>query len=208
MTGSALDTELADLAPEARWREWMGRVEAVIFASPEPVPRSLLAGLVGRDCNLDLLLADIRAELADRPYDLVGVAGGYHHRTRPRFAAAIRAGGAAPRPRPALTGQDATVLMAIAYLQPLTRAELAAVLGREVGREVLERLRGQDLIAPGPRSPQAGAPYTYVTTPAFLARFGLASLGELPEIDALAAAGLLDRPVGRGGLPLAADESA
>ena len=53
-----LDTELADLPSELRWREWMGRVEAVIFASPEPVTREVLTRVVGRDCNLDLIIDD------------------------------------------------------------------------------------------------------------------------------------------------------
>jgi segregation and condensation protein B len=69
---SALDA----LAPEARWREWMGRVEAVIFAAKEPVSREVLARVVDPQCNLDLVIADIRAELRGRPYDLVAVAGG------------------------------------------------------------------------------------------------------------------------------------
>jgi hypothetical protein len=56
--------------------------EAVIFASREPVSREVLARVVGPACNLDLLIDDIRAELRGRPYDLVPVAGGWHHRTR------------------------------------------------------------------------------------------------------------------------------
>jgi hypothetical protein len=70
-----LDAGLDDLAPELRWREWMGRVEAVIFASKDPVAREVLARVVGPDCNLDLVIEDIRAELRGRPYDLVAVAG-------------------------------------------------------------------------------------------------------------------------------------
>src|SRR6516162_8904234 len=85
------DTELAELPEELRWREWMGRVEAVIFASPEPVSREALARVVGPDCNVDLLIDDIRAELVNRPYDLVAVACGFAHRTRKRFAETIRA---------------------------------------------------------------------------------------------------------------------
>ncbi len=65
------DPELGELPDGARWREWLGRVEAAIFASPEPVPREALAKIVGRDCNLDDLLADIRDELRPRPYELV-----------------------------------------------------------------------------------------------------------------------------------------
>jgi chromosome segregation and condensation protein ScpB len=66
------------------------RVEATIFAASEPVTRSVLARVVGRECNLDLLIDDIRAELAGRPYDLVAVAGGFRHLTRPAYADAIR----------------------------------------------------------------------------------------------------------------------
>ena len=72
----ALDTELADLPPELRWREWMGRVEAVIFASSEPVGREVLSRLVGRACSVDLLIDDIRSELRDRP--VAGVARSYN----------------------------------------------------------------------------------------------------------------------------------
>ncbi|MCF3643348.1 SMC-Scp complex subunit ScpB, partial [Rhizobium sp. TRM95111] len=60
----------------------MLRVEAVIFASAEPVTRETLARVVGRDCSIDLLIDDLREELRDRPYELVPVAGGWQHRTR------------------------------------------------------------------------------------------------------------------------------
>ena len=83
------DRELADLPPNLRWREWMGRVEAAIFASPNPVPHAILSGLVGHTCSLDDVIADIQDELRARPYELVFVAGGWHHRTRPRAAAAL-----------------------------------------------------------------------------------------------------------------------
>ena len=85
------DRELDHLPPEARWREWMHRVEATIFAASEPVTRSVLARVVGAGCNIDLLIDDIREELRGRPYDLVAVAGGWKHLTRPAYADAIRA---------------------------------------------------------------------------------------------------------------------
>ncbi len=69
----------------------MGRVEAVIFAARNPVPRDALARVIGSSCNLDDLIADIREDLRARPYELVYVAGGYQFRTKPRFAPAIRA---------------------------------------------------------------------------------------------------------------------
>jgi chromosome segregation and condensation protein ScpB len=192
----AIDIELADLPAEARWREWMGRVEAAIFASPAPVPRETLARLVGGDCRLDDLLADIRAELKGRPYDLVAVAQGWHHRTRPRFAEAVRDALAADETavQAELTPTESFVVTAIAYLQPATRADISRLLAREVSRDVIARLRRLELIGPGPRAPMAGSPLTYVTTRRFLAVFGLETLRDLPDIEALEEAGLLERP--------------
>ena len=86
-----LDVDLEDLPAPARWREWMGRVEAVIFASAEPVLRENLARVVGKACNLDLIIDDIRDELSGRPYELVSVAGGWSFRTKLGFGDAIRA---------------------------------------------------------------------------------------------------------------------
>jgi segregation and condensation protein B len=74
-----LDTELEDLPAPARWREWMGRVEAAIFASAAPTSRETLTRVVGKTCNLELIIDDIRDELRDRPYEIVSVAGGCHH---------------------------------------------------------------------------------------------------------------------------------
>jgi segregation and condensation protein B len=187
------DRALADLPDDLRWREWMARVEAVIFSAPAPVPRDVLSALVGQDCNLEQLLTDIRAELRGRPYDLVFVAGGFQHRTRPRHADAIRAAGLVTHEGRALSQTESLVLTAIGYFQPLTRSELSRLIGREVSRDLMAALRSQGLIAAGPRSPQPGAPYTYVTTPEFLARFGFASLRDLPEIEALEEAGLLSK---------------
>jgi len=190
------DPELADLPEGARWREWLGRVEAAIFASPAPAPREALAKIVGRDCNLDDLLADIRDELRPRPYELVHVAGGWQLRTKPRYADAIRAldNGAKDAGPPELTPTEILAVTTIAYLQPATRAELSRLVGKEVSRDIIGRLKSLDLIAAGPRAPEAGAPYAYVTTRKFLEVFGLASLRELPDIESLEDAGLLQRP--------------
>jgi segregation and condensation protein B len=89
-TGESFDAELEELPPAARWREWMLRVEATIFASASPVAREALVRLVGQACKFDDLIADLREELRGRPYDLVFVAGGYALRTKTRFAPAIK----------------------------------------------------------------------------------------------------------------------
>ncbi|MGO9769096.1 MAG: SMC-Scp complex subunit ScpB [Roseiarcus sp.] len=188
-----LDVELADLPPELRWREWMGRVEAVIFASPAPVTREVLARVVGKGCNLQLLIDDIRDELRGRPYELVAAAGGWRHQTRKSFAEAIRAAGVVGEPAADLSRREALVLMTVAYFQPVTRGELGQFFGMEVSRDTIAALRREGLIAAGPRSPQPGAPYAYVTTPAFLAHFGFESLHDLPDMEKLEDAGLLGR---------------
>jgi chromosome segregation and condensation protein ScpB len=189
------DRNLADLPQDLRWREWMGRVEAAIFASAAPVPRENLSLLVGEECRLDELIADIQHELADRPYELAFVAGGWRHRTRSRFADAIRAAGAAgggKTPFEALTQTEHLVVTAIAYLQPVTRRELSQLIGKEISRDIFAQLKRLGLIGAGPRSPSPGAPLTYVTTKLFLEIFGLGSLRDLPDVEALEDAGLLE----------------
>ncbi|MEY9519900.1 segregation and condensation protein B [Bradyrhizobium japonicum] len=171
----------------------MGRVEAVIFASPAPVTREVLARVVGRDCSIDRLIDDIRDELRGRPYELVAVAGGWQHRTRRNFAEAIRAAIGAGNDGKALSQTEALILACIAYYQPINRSELSSFFGKEVSRDTIARLRALEFIAAGPRSPQLGAPYTYVTTKAFLSHFGLQTLRDLPDMEMLEEAGLLSK---------------
>ncbi|MCX8997501.1 SMC-Scp complex subunit ScpB [Rhizobiaceae bacterium BDR2-2] len=188
------DRELEDLPADLRWREWLLRIEAVIFASSEPVTRETLARVVGRNCSLDLLIDDLRDELAGRPYELVSVAGGWQYRTRSRYADTIRASSAQTRSATAaLSESEAMVLMAVGYFQPVTRGELSKIFGREISRDTIGALRGAGFIASGPRSPTPGAPYTYVTTKHFLSAFGLETLRDLPDVEALEDAGLLSR---------------
>ncbi|NTG04985.1 SMC-Scp complex subunit ScpB [Agrobacterium rhizogenes] len=188
------DRELEDLPSELRWREWMLRVEAVIFASAEPVTRETLARVVGKDCSIDLLIDDLREELCDRPYELVSVAGGWQHRTRMRFSETIRVSSAPTRGgAAALSEFEAMVLMAVGYFQPVTRGELSKIFGKEVSRDTIGALRSAGFIASGPRSPTPGAPYTYVTTKHFLSALGMETLRDLPDLERLEDAGLLSR---------------
>jgi segregation and condensation protein B len=187
------DRELDHLPPEARWREWMHRVEATIFAASEPVGRETLARIIGKSCSIDLLIDDIREELRGRPYDLVAVAGGWKHLTRPAYADAIRMAVGASERAVDLTQSEVLVLTCIAYFQPITRAELSSFFGKEISRDLIGHLRGSGMIASGPRSPTPGAPYTYVTTKGFLLEFGLDTLRDLPDFEALEDAGLLSK---------------
>ena len=188
------DRELEDLPAELRWREWMLRAEAVIFASEQPVDRETLARVVGKDCSIDLLIDDLREELRSRPYEIVSVAGGWQHRTRPRFGETILASSAPTRSAAAaLSKFETMVLVAVGYSQPVTRSELSKMFGKEVSRDTIAALRGTGFISSGPRSPTPGAPYTYVTTKHFLSAFGMETLRDLPDLEALEDAGLLSR---------------
>lgn len=177
----------------------MLRVEATIFAASEPVTRDTLARIVGRSCSIDLLIDDIREELRGRPYDLVAVAGGWKHLTRPAYADAIRSAVGGNEGATDLTQSEVLVLMCVAYFQPITRAELSSFFGKEISRDFIGHLRGAGLIACGPRSPTPGAPYTYVTTKEFLLEFGLDTLRDLPDFEALEDAGLLSKERVLGG---------
>jgi segregation and condensation protein B len=76
-------------------------------------------------------------------------------------------------------------LSAIAYQQPVTRAELSRLVGHDISRDILGRLKSLGVIAPGPRAPQPGAPISWVTTQRFLEVFALGSLADLPDLDTL-----------------------
>jgi segregation and condensation protein B len=189
-----LDVDLIDLPAAARWREWMLRVEAAIFASAKPVSREALVRLVGQDCRFDDLIADLMHELRGRPYDLTLVAGGYALRTKARFTRAIRAANPGGRPDDGLadlTRTETFALTAIAYLQPVTRGEISKLAGREISRDIIAALKRHGLIDGAIRAPQPGAPFAYVTTRKFLEVFGFGSLRDLPDLERLKAEGLL-----------------
>ena len=176
------DRELENLPQELRWREWMGRIEAVLFASASPVDREDLARVVGQGASVEILIEDIQAELTGRPYELTQVAGGWMFRTKTQFSDAIKAAADLGEQTLSFTEMEMGVLCATAYHQPIDRAGLKDIFGKEVSRDLLARLRDRDLIASGPRSPRPGAPHTFVTTETFLATFNLQRLRELPEL--------------------------
>lgn len=185
-----LDRELEDLPSEVRWREWIRRIEAVLFASASPVPREDLARVVGQGASVDLLVGDLAADLEGRSFEVARVADGWMLRTRPAYSQAIRAAADVGTLVLDLNEFDVAVLAAIAYHQPITRDGLKDIFGKEISRDLIGRLHARDLIATGPRSPRRGAPYTFVTTEQFLVAFGLETLRDLPDPEQLSDAGL------------------
>lgn len=192
MMDAEFDTELEDLPPELRWRSWIGRIEAVLFASSKPVSREALQKVVGQGASVDFLIEDLQVELADRAFEITSVAEGWMMRTKVQFAEAIRAAADLGDHGMEFTRYEMAVLASIAHHQPISRAELKDVFGKDINRDLIGRLYAKDLIATGPRSPKRGAPYTYITTPQFLVAFDLQSLRDLPDMEMLDDAGLAD----------------
>ena len=187
---TVFDRGLADLPADLRWREWLCRIEAVLFASASPVPRDNLARVVGPGASLDLLIEDLAVELEGRPYEVAQVGTGWMLRTKPAYAPAIRAAADVGGQALNLSEHDLAVLAAIAFHQPISRDGLKDIFGKEISRDLIGRLAERELIGTGPREPRRGAPYTFVTTDVFLATFGMASLRDLPDPEQLDDSGL------------------
>jgi segregation and condensation protein B len=185
-----LDRELAALPPELRWQGWMRRIEAVLFASSAPVARDDLARVVGQGASVDLLIEDLAVDLEGRPYEVAQAGAGWMLRTRAAYAPAIRAAADVGAQTLNLAEFDLAVLAAIAFHQPISREGLKDIFGKELSRDLIGRLAERGLIGTGPREPRRGAPYTFVTTEAFLAAFGMESLRDLPDAEQLDDAGL------------------
>jgi segregation and condensation protein B len=186
------DRELIDLPAELRWREWMRRIEAVLFASASPMPREDLARVVGQGASVELLIEDLAADLDGRSFEVTKGAGGWMLRTRPAYAPAIRTAADIGEQDLDLREYDVAVLAAIAYHQPITRDGLKDIFGKEISRDLIGRLHARGLIVTGPRSPRRGAPYTYVTTELFLVAFDLESLQDLPDREQMEDAGVIN----------------
>lgn len=153
----------------------------------------LLDPWVGTSCNIDLLIDDIREEL--RAGLTTWSPSPAARSTRPAYADALRSAfgtavGGNERATE-LTQSEVLMLMCTAYFQPITRAELSSFFGKEIARDLIGNLRGAGLIASGPRNPTPGAPYP--TTKEFLLEFGLDTLRDLPDFEALEDAGLLSK---------------
>ncbi len=187
---AGLDRDLADLPADLRWREWMCRIEAVMFASASPGAREELARVVGTGVSVDLLIDDLAVDMVGRPYEVAQVGAGWMLRTKPAYAPAIRAAADVGEQALNLSEYDLAVLAAIAFHQPVSRDGLKDIFGKEISRDLIGRLAERDLIGTGPREPRRGAPYTFVTTETFLATFGMASLRDLPDPEQLVDAGL------------------
>lgn len=176
------DRELANWPEDVRVAEWQRRIEAVLFASATPVARDALLRVIGQGASLEVLMEGLRRELASRPYEIAETPEGWLLRTKSDYAEAIKAAANLPERTLPFSEMEMAVLAAVACNQPIDRAGLKEIFGREVSRDLLNRLRFRDLITNGPRAPRPGAPHTFITTQGFLTEFGLSSLRDVQDM--------------------------
>jgi segregation and condensation protein B len=164
-------------------------LEALLFASAEPLDEAALRRHLDPPVDLRELLAELVESYAGRGVNLVRLAGGWAFRTAPDLAAGLRIERRVTRK---LSRAAVETLAVIAYHQPVTRAEIEEIRGVALGKGTIDTLMQAGWVRPKGRRPGPGRPLLWATTPGFLAHFGLDNLAELPAVDELRAAGLLD----------------
>src|SRR5688572_2464203 len=189
----------ADPAPSGRVvsAEVKAIVEALIFASPEPVTPKMLYKLLADEPKEDVAAAvdALKADYESRPgLQLVEVAGGYQIVTRPQLHEWVRRL-FHERSSQKLTVQGLESLAVIAYKQPITALEIGEIRGVNTSG-VLSTLLERHLIKIVGRKNVVGRPFLYATTKEFLIRFGLKDLNDLPKIEDMAEALGFDPPAG------------
>ena len=193
-TGEAADAAIAERTTSA---EVKAIVEALIFASPEPMTPKMLFKLLADEPKEDVAAAveALRADYENRPgLQLVDVAGGYQIVTRPQLHEWVRRL-FHERSTQKLTAQGLESLAVIAYKQPITALEIGEIRGVNTSG-VLSTLLERHLIKIVGRKNVVGRPFLYATTKEFLIRFGLKDLNDLPKIEDMAEALGFDPPAG------------
>jgi segregation and condensation protein B len=168
--------------------EFTRAVEATLFASATPLSVDELALHVGEG-DLEVALGQLAAHYEGRGIELVERGGQWHFQTVPDLAHLLRR----TREESRRLSRAATETLAIiAYHEPVSRAEIEAIRGVQISKGTLDVLMDAGWVRPAGRREGPGRPLLYATTQEFLTHFGLASRRDLPGIDDLKAAGLLD----------------
>ena len=186
--------------------EALRMLEALLFATNEPLDEKTIAKRLPEGADMSNLLTQLSARYADRGVNLVKVAGKWAIRTAADLGHLMTREASEPR---RLSRAAIETLAIIAYHQPVTRAEIEAIRGVTISRGTLDvlietgwaRLRGRR------RAP--GRPVTYGTTEEFLVHFGLNSVDDLPGLDELKGAGFLEGRLPSGfSVPMPSDDHA
>jgi segregation and condensation protein B len=164
-------------------------LEAMIFASAEPVPQTGLAARLPEGADVAGLLQELSSLYANRGVNLVQADGKWAFRTATDLGQRLQIEQKVHR---RLSRAAIETLAVIAYHQPVTRAEIEEVRGVALSKGTLDTLLEIGWVRPKGRRRTPGRPVTWVTSDAFLDQFGLESIDALPGVEELRAAGLLD----------------
>lgn len=164
-------------------------VEAILFAAEEPLTIASIAAHAGEGVDVRAALKQLVEDYAGRGIEPVERGGRWHFQTAPDLAHILRREREEPR---RLSRAAVETLAIIAYHEPVSRAEIEAVRGVQTSKGTIDVLMEAGWIKPAGRREVPGRPIVYATTHEFLDHFGLANRKDLPGIDDLAAAGLLD----------------
>lgn len=199
------------LHPRADRNQHLRIVEAILFAAAEPLDLSHLKSFLPEGAEAEKLLADLQANYANRGVNLVEVAGKWLFRTSDDLGYILRREAVEQRK---LSKAAMETLSIIAYHQPITRAEIEEIRGVAISKGTLDILLDIGWVRMRGRRKTPGRPVTYGTTEGFLNHFGLNEIGDLPGLQELKGAGLLeanlppgfDIPMPRAGDELMSDE--
>lgn len=180
-------------------------LEAALFASATPLSAMRLLKLLPEGADLEALLSDLQARYAGRGVVLTTVAGGYAFRTAPDLTAHLQLEKRVVR---RISRAALETLAIIAYHQPVTRAEVEEIRGVAAAKGTLDVLLETGWIRPRGRRKVPGRPITYGTSEVFLSHFGLEAIDDLPGLDELKGAGLLDGRIPPGfSVPVPSDDT-
>ena len=164
-------------------------LEAFIFASPEPVRLNLLKQFEDNDDNLVKLLKELELKYQDFGFNLININNTYCFRTSEEVSTLLNIEQEASKQ---LSRAATETLGIIAYHQPITRSQIEEIRGVSLSKGTLDILFEIGWVKPGKRLELPGRPSTWETTNKFLDHFGLSNINQLPGLDELKEAGLLN----------------
>ena len=164
-------------------------IEAVIFAAAEPLDVDTIESKISKKTNVAQSLEKLQIEYSNRGINLVCIKDKWSFRTSPKLSNLMTQEKTVEKK---LSRAAIETLAIIVYHQPVTRAEIEEIRGVAFGTNTLEILMELDWVKPGGRKDVPGKPIQYLTTDGFLSHFNLQKLSDLPTVDELGAAGLID----------------
>ena len=164
-------------------------IEAIIFAAAEPLDIETIQGKITTKTNIEKVLLKLQSEYSSRGINLVCISKRWSFRTSPNLSNLMIQEKTVEKK---LSRAAIETLAIIVYHQPVTRAEIEEIRGVAFGTNTLEILMELNWVKPGGRKDVPGKPILYVTTDDFLSHFNLQKLSDLPTVDELGAAGLID----------------